>query len=135
MSTATAVSTTQEVANRLASLCREGKFVDAVKELYAPDVLSDEPQGMGPRPSHYEGMDQVLKKNEEFVKGIEEVHSNIISEPIVADNHFALSMKMDVTMKGMGRMQMDELCVYEVKDGKISHDRFFFRPMPMPGQN
>ena len=29
-------------------------------------------------------------------------------------------MSMDVTMKGQGRMQMTELCVYLVKDGKIA---------------
>ncbi|MEO8591403.1 MAG: nuclear transport factor 2 family protein [Flavobacteriales bacterium] len=134
MSTATAVKTTQEVANRHVSLCREGKFLDAVRELYAPNVVSDEPQG-GPRPSHYEGFESVLKKNEEFTSGIEEVHSNIISDPLVADNHFTVSMKMDVTMKGMGRIQMDEICVYRVENGKIVNDHFFYRPMPMPGQN
>ena len=45
MSTATTTLTTQEVANRLVSLCREGKFVDAIQELYAPLVVSIEPDG------------------------------------------------------------------------------------------
>jgi ketosteroid isomerase-like protein len=35
-------------------------------------------------------------------------------------------MGMDVTMKGFGRMNMDEVCVFEVKDGKIVSEQFFF---------
>ncbi len=31
---------------------------------------------------------------------------------------------MDVTMKGQDRMAMPELCVYEVKDGKIASEQF-----------
>jgi hypothetical protein len=29
-------------------------------------------------------------------------------------------------MKGMGRMKMDEIVVYEVKDGKIVQEQFFY---------
>jgi limonene-1,2-epoxide hydrolase len=35
-------------------------------------------------------------------------------------------MGMDVTIKGQGRMKMDEVAVYEVKDGKIVLEHFFF---------
>jgi len=35
-------------------------------------------------------------------------------------------MGMDITMKGQSRMQMDEVAVYEVKDGKIVTEQFFF---------
>ncbi|RYD90008.1 MAG: nuclear transport factor 2 family protein, partial [Sphingobacteriales bacterium] len=36
---------TQEVADRLVALCKEGKNIQAVKELYADDVVSLEPEG------------------------------------------------------------------------------------------
>jgi len=29
-------------------------------------------------------------------------------------------------MKGMGRQLLDEVCVYEVKDGKIVHEQFLY---------
>jgi hypothetical protein len=35
-------------------------------------------------------------------------------------------MGMDVTMKGQGRSKMDEIAVYEVKDGKIVKEQFFY---------
>jgi hypothetical protein len=35
-------------------------------------------------------------------------------------------MGMDVTMKGQDRAKMDEIVVYEVKDGKIVKEQFFY---------
>jgi len=55
---------------------------------------------------------------------IEMVHGLLVSEPVVARSSFACTMRMDVTMKGQGRMDMAELCVYDVKDGKISSEQF-----------
>jgi hypothetical protein len=44
----------------------------------------------------------------------------------VGGTHFAVAMGMDVTMKGAGRLNMDEIAVYEVKNGKIVKEQFFF---------
>ena len=95
MSTETTTMTTQEVANRLVSLCREGKFVDAIQELYAPHVVSIEPEG-GPGPSRVEGFEQVIDKSIEFGRSLEKVHSMSISEPVVADAFF-----LDLTLGSM----------------------------------
>jgi hypothetical protein len=35
-------------------------------------------------------------------------------------------MGMDETFKGMGRNKMDEIAVYEVRDGKIVKEQFFY---------
>jgi ketosteroid isomerase-like protein len=35
-------------------------------------------------------------------------------------------MNMDVTYKEGGRMPMNEIAVYEVKDGKIAAEQFFY---------
>jgi len=35
-------------------------------------------------------------------------------------------MGMDCTYKGMGRQKMDEIALYEVKDGKIVKEQFFY---------
>ena len=37
-----------------------------------------------------------------------------------------MEMGMDVTMKEMGRMNMTEMCRYEVKDGKIISEEFYY---------
>jgi hypothetical protein len=43
---------------------------------------------------------------------------------VVAKSSFACVMRLDVTMKGQGRMDMTELCGYEVADGKIISEQF-----------
>ena len=57
---------------------------------------------------------------------VEEMHSGYCSEPVVGGSYFSVAMGMDVTMKGVGRINMDEIAVYEVKDGKIVKEQFFF---------
>ena len=123
--TAEAVMTTQEVANRLSQLFKENKWMEAQEELFSDDAKSIEPahsQGL----QSVEGLDNIRKKGEQFQAMVEEMHGGYTGEPIVAGNHIAVAMGMDATMKGMGRTQMDEIAVYEVKDGKIVKEQFFF---------
>jgi len=54
------------------------------------------------------------------------MHGGYSNQPQVAGNHFAVAMGMDVTMKGQPRMTMDEIAVYEVKNGKIVKEQFFY---------
>jgi ketosteroid isomerase-like protein len=127
MTTQEAVMTTQEVTNRFSELAKENKWVEIQEELYADSAVSIEPPhaaAMGLK--NAEGMDAIKKKGEDFNNMIEEMHSGWCSEAVVGGNHFSVGMGMDVTMKGAGRMQMDEIAVYEVKDGKIVKEQFFF---------
>ncbi|MEN0053754.1 MAG: nuclear transport factor 2 family protein [Mucilaginibacter sp.] len=115
---------TQDVANKLIQLCREGKNVDAVDELYANDIVSYEPKGSDMEIT--EGKAAVINKNKLWFDMVEEIHGVTISEPIVSGNFFACAMDIDVTYKGMGRDTMNEICVYEVEDGKIISERFHY---------
>jgi ketosteroid isomerase-like protein len=117
--------TTLEVANKLVDLCRAGKNMDAVHELYAENIVSVEPAGS--RHERVEGKANVIQKENEFFSMVEEVHLSEVSDPVVADGFFSVRMIMEVSLKGMGRMKMDEVCVYGVTDGKISFEQFFFR--------
>ena len=116
--------TTHEVANRLVELCREGKNVDAINELYADNVVSRESKGAPMELA--EGKEAVMSKHDHWNSTVEKVHSGIISDPLVSGNFFTCTMDMDVTYKEYGRMEMHEVCVYEVKDGKIVSDQFFY---------
>jgi hypothetical protein len=123
--TAEAVMTTQEIANRLSELFKENKWMEAQEELFSEDAESIEPphaQGL----QTVRGLDAIKKKGEDFNNMIEEVHGGYAGEPIVAGNHIALAMGIDCTYKGMGRQKMDEIAVYEVKDGKIVKEQFFY---------
>jgi hypothetical protein len=99
---------TNEVANKLVEMCRAGKFVEAHDELYSQDCVSYEPEGWGQRET--KGLEAIMQKFTAWQASIEDFHSSEISEPLVANETFAVMMRMDVTMKGQGRMDMKELC-------------------------
>jgi len=126
MSTETATRTTAEVANRLTALCREGKHDDAISELYAENIQSYEPEA-APAPTLIEGKANVIQKSAQWAESVQEVHSSRISEPIVADNHFTIAFDMDISFKDGKRMNMSELGVYQVNNGQITREDFFYR--------
>lgn len=118
---------TNEIAHRLVELCRKGDFSKPYDELFADNARAIEPEGAN-SPTLVEGLDNLRKKNQEFSESLEEVHGIEVSDPLVADNFFSISLMMDCSFKGMGRMKMEEICVYEVKNGKIVKEQFFYTP-------
>jgi hypothetical protein len=127
MSTQEAVMTTHEVASRFNELAQTGRWDLIQSELFADNAVSIEPEkahAMGMNDA--KGIEAIRKKGEDFNAMVEEMHGGYSSEPVVAGNHFCLAMGMDVTFKGAGRNKMDEIAVYEVKDGKIVKEQFFY---------
>jgi hypothetical protein len=116
---------TTEIANRLVELCRKGEFENAQKELFAEDAVSIEPHGTPDFQQETKGLDAIIEKGKKWSGMVEEYHGMNVSEPLAGENSFAVTMFMDVTMKQRGRMAMTELCVYNVKDGKIVSEQFF----------
>ena len=116
---------TEEIAKRLVAHCREQKWEAAQKELFADDAVSIEPYATPAFEKETKGLPKIIEKGHKFDAMIETMHSLKVSDPVVATNAFACTMQMDVTMKGQGRMNMSELCVYKVKDGKVISEEFF----------
>lgn len=115
---------TQEVANRFYELAKQGQFEEILSELFSTEARSIEPVG-SPFQS-VNGLDAIIEKGKNWNAMVEEMHGGYTNEPIVAGNFFTCTMGMDVTMKGQPRMKMEEVVVYEVKDGKIILEQFFF---------
>jgi hypothetical protein len=92
--------TTKEIAARLHDLSAQGKFEDAQKELFAKDAVSIEPETSPGFEKETRGLDAIIKKGHTFDAMVETVHGIKISEPLVAGNAIALTLDMDVTMKG-----------------------------------
>jgi hypothetical protein len=125
MSTLEAVMTTQEVANRFHELAQTGQWDKIQDELFANNAVSVEPQGAQGMKS-VEGMAAIKEKGKQFGEMVEEMHGGYTSAPVVGGRFFSVAMGMDCTMKGMGRQKMDEIALYEVKDGKIVKEQFFY---------
>ena len=70
-------------------------------------------------------MRAIIEKGHKFESMAEQVHGCTALAPLIAGNAFALTLEMDVTMKGRGRVKLEEVCVYEVKDGKVVSEQFF----------
>tara|TARA_R110002073_G_scaffold279026_1_gene443148 strand:+ start:436974 stop:437333 length:360 start_codon:yes stop_codon:yes gene_type:complete len=115
---------TKQVANRLVTLMRQGEGMTAVNELYADTIVSKEMPGFPQEVTS--GKEAVTQKSAEWLNNVQEFHKGEISDPQVAGNHFSCTMDFDVTFKDRGRQQMNEICVYEVQNGKIVHEQFFY---------
>lgn len=115
--------TTEEVANKLVAYCRNNEESRAYKELYSPEITSIEMAEPMKEVHGFAG----LEKKGKWWKETFEVHGNEVSDPLIADTHFTVRFWMDTTHKPSGyRAQTNELAVYEVKDGKICREQFFY---------
>jgi hypothetical protein len=119
--------TTKDIAERLVALCRQGNFETAQKDLYARDAINIEPYATAAFAKETKGLDAILEKGRRFGALIEQVHSISVSDPLVAGSSFVCAMQLDLTIKGHGRMSLNELCIYEVKDDKIISEQFTSR--------
>ncbi|MFT3824022.1 MAG: nuclear transport factor 2 family protein [Chitinophagaceae bacterium] len=122
---ATKVPTTREVAARFNELAQQEKWFEIQEEFFADNVRSVEPAN-SPYMGYAEGKAPVRKKGEDFVKRVEAVHSAYTSEPAVGGNFFSVGREMDMTVQGLGRIQLKQVMLYEVRDGKIVLEQFFY---------
>ena len=115
---------TEEIAKNLTEWCNKGDYGRCYQELYSPKIVSLEPEWSEmPRT---EGMEAVAKKGEWWEKNFE-IHSSTVSQPTVADNWFSVRFDMDTTYRPSGqRTKSSEIAVYNVKDGKIVQEQFFY---------
>jgi hypothetical protein len=119
------LKTIQEVAVRFSDLARREKWWEIQDELFADNVRSIDPPG-SPYFGYAEGRANVRKKGEDFVNKIEGFHGAQTTEPVIGGNHFAVGRQVDITVNGFGRIQIDQIMLYEVKDGEIVLEQFFY---------
>jgi hypothetical protein len=64
-----------------------------------------------------------------FLSTIEAVHDSKIKHVAVnpSENVAMIQSYMDATIKGAGRVQMEEVAVQTWKDDKIVHEKFFYK--------
>lgn len=125
MTTQQQTLTTQEVAARFNELAQQEKWFEIQNEFFAENVRSIDPPN-SPYFGYAEGKAAVRKKGEDFVKRVVALHGAYTGEPIVTGNHFAVVREIDITVQGHGRIQIDQIMLYEVKDGQIILEQFFY---------
>ena len=125
MTTNKTAVTTREVAARFNELAQQEVWFEIQDELFSDNVRSMDPPD-SPYFKYAEGKGPVRKKGEDWVKRIEAAHRRHTTHSVVGGNHFAVGRNVDITVKGFGRIKIDEIMLYEVKDGQIVSEQFFY---------
>jgi hypothetical protein len=117
----------EAIAQRYVALCKEGKYEEILDELFATDAVSVEafaPPGTGGPESV--GLAAIRAKGAWWVEN-HVIHSIRITGPYPNGNRFAVRFEFDVTNKPSSkRIQMDEIGLFTVQNGKITREEFFY---------
>ena len=123
------MSETLAVGKKLVEFCKEGKNTECIDALYSPDIVSVEAGAPPGGSAKSEGIPAIKGKGEWWVAN-HEVHSAKIDGPYPHGDRFVVRFTYDVTAKAGPmagkRFTMDEAALYTVKDGKITHEEFFY---------
>ncbi len=115
---------TRDIADDLVTMWKAGQFHESGVKYWAEDVVSVEAME-GPMRT-VTGKTAVNGKSEWWANA-HEVHGAEVEGPYVNGDQFVIRLKMDVTVKESGaRRQLDEMCLYTVKSGKIAEESFFY---------
>ena len=78
----------------------------------------------GQREAH--GLEAIQAKSDWWTSN-HEIHSAVVTGPWPHDDRFIVGFQFEVTFKPSGqRMQLDEVGLYTVKDGRIVREEFFY---------
>lgn len=117
---------TMEIGRKLVELCRQGKNLEALDTLFTDDMVSVEAVAMPGMQQEARGLSAVKGKGEWWVAN-HEIHSAAVTGPWPHGDRFIVGFQYDVTNKPSGnRMQMDEVGLYTVLNGKIVREEFFY---------
>ncbi|WP_106792426.1 SnoaL-like domain-containing protein [Aquimarina sp. Aq78] len=116
--------TTITIANKLVELLREKKILEAQQQLFATDAINQEPDLY--KEKSVVGLEAMIQKEKRFLLYIKKWNHFEVSEPLVSAHHFSIRMITDVTMVNNDNITIDEIIIYEVSDGKIIKEQFFY---------
>lgn len=121
----TETSQGMEIGAQLVELCKQGKGMEAIETLYHDDIVSVEAMAMPDGSREMKGREAIIGKNNWWYEN-NEVHSMEVAGPFPHGDRFIVNFHMDVTPKGGERMQMNEMGLYTVENGKIVREEFFY---------
>ncbi|MEL6973194.1 MAG: nuclear transport factor 2 family protein [Bacteroidota bacterium] len=116
---------TNAIAIRLVELLREGKFETIYDELFDTDRV----RHIEPQSEHFSevvGVAAIKEKDALMTANIASFGNMEVGDPIVAGRHFAIPYKMSFTLKDGTPVNMDEIILYEVDNGKVVLEQFFY---------
>jgi hypothetical protein len=118
---------TEQIAQKVVELVRKQAWHEAVDTLYDKNIVSIEARANDGESPEKSGIDQVREKTDWWLRNMQ-IHSFKANGPFVAHDRFVVQYDADVTDKNSNeRMQLSEVGVYTVKNGKIVREEFLPR--------
>jgi hypothetical protein len=116
------MSNIAELEKKLNDAILSGKAMEAFEELYDDSVVMQENSE-----PEYRGKDFNRKREQEFFQSVEAWHGGaVLASAVHGDVSFS-EWTMDVSLKGVGRIKLDQVAVRRWKNGKIVHERFYHK--------
>jgi molybdenum-dependent DNA-binding transcriptional regulator ModE len=114
--------TYKEKAQDIYSMMASGQLMDAFEKYYAENIVMTEPRGTR------EGKSTCREYEKNFLASIEDFHGlDVKSVTSDEDNGVTTVVSvMDVTLKGMGRVQMEQAAVQEWDGDQIKKETFYY---------
>lgn len=114
---------TRALEDKLNGMILSGKIMEAFEELYADDVVMvenfDEP---------CVGKDANRKRELAFLDAVAEFHGATLGKSAAEGDTSFSEWVFDATYKGGGRNVLKQVAVRTWRDGKVVHERFYYKP-------
>lgn len=114
-------------ARELQQMLGQGQAMEAFEKFYHDEVVVVEANG-----EVRNGKEAQRQAIQQWFGMVEEMHGGGVGA-ITADEEAGITTAeswTDITMKGAGRMKMEEVAVQKWKDGQIIHERFYYNVPP-----
>ena len=120
------------IARRLVELCRQGKYPQAIDELYADDASGHEDYMGG---AHMGGKGAIRQGTEHWLS-VNELRDNVVGDPAFFGNRFIVRFTGTMVKKdGGAEHPYEEFGLYTIENGKISKQEFFYDMPDVPSEN
>lgn len=114
------------MADTLVTACRTQQEASLLADHYHPDAVSVEAADFSGMGRETKGLEGIRGKHAWWDANFE-VHGGEVGGPFLhGDDKFAVTFTMECTEKATGeRMDMKEVAIYTVADGKIVREEFY----------
>jgi ketosteroid isomerase-like protein len=107
--------------HELLGYIREGRIMDAMNELYADDVIMEEPAY-----GKTVGLAANLDREQQFVDSVAEFKSFETPKIMIGENSSSYENSMSWKSTDGLDIQVEQVAVQEWRDGKIVSERFYY---------
>lgn len=107
--------------HELLQYIRSGRVIEAMKEFYADNVVMEEPAYGATK-----GLDENLKREQQFVDHVKEVKNFQVPHSAVGSNTAMYENIMDWVTHDGKEHHVEQVAVQTWMNGKIVHERFYY---------